>query len=260
MPIIKAYQQFESDNAPSAGRSCILDARKISWILVYFMFQHLKSLLDPPFNVTRADEATYPICSQIIAKVTPPWVDRSAYRAFAKEFHPGPMSESSLDSGSKSRSTASSVVITPDCQSDNYIKHMEVSASSWRQTLAAKEPSAAAFKELEKLYGPPKKPARRGGIAQLGPFLRKRASIIGTRSISSGTDSRLQTRGLGINAARNSGSQRASTIVDDDEDLIARLVNPRPGTSGTIKPPSTGETKRDGSKRLTMISASSSST
>jgi hypothetical protein len=259
LPIIKAYQQFESDNAPSTGKSNVSDARKISWIVVYFMLQHLKSLLDPPYNVTRADEATYPICSKIISKVAAPWVDRSAYRSFTEDLFRSPLSESSMDSGSKSRSTASSVMITPDCQSDNYIKHMEVSTTSWRQTLAVKEPSTAAFKELEKLYGVPKKSQRRG-ITQLGPYLKKRASIIGTKSMSSGSsDSRAETRsvgdGLGINAARNSGSQRTSTIVD--EDLVARLVSPRPGTSGTIKPPSAEEKDKKAARRFTVISQSS---
>jgi hypothetical protein len=263
LPIIKAFRQFESDNAPANGKSSISDARKISWIVVYFMLQHLKSLVDPPYNVSRADEATYPICSQVIAKVAAPWVDMSSYRRFTEDLLRSTLSESSVDSGSKSRSTASSLMITPDCQSDNYIKHMEVSTTSWRQTLAIKEPSAAAFKELERLHGAPKKTQRRGGIAQLGPYLRKRASIIGTKSIASSSDSRPQTRnfsssGLGINVARISGSQRASTIVDDDyDDFVARLVNPRPGTGATIRPLPEEENDKKVDRRFTMMSQSS---
>jgi hypothetical protein len=114
------------------------------------------------------------------------------------------------------------------------------------------------LKELEKLYGVPKKPQRRVGISRLGPYLKKRASI-GTKSISSGSDSRPQTRSfgeeLGMNVARDSGSQRASTIADDD--LVARLVNPRPGSSGTIKPPSAEEKDKKAARRRTMISQSS---
>jgi hypothetical protein len=259
VPIIKAYRKFESDNLPSNGKSSILDARKISWIVVYFMLQHLKALLDPPFNVSRADEATYPICSQVISKVAAPWVDRSAYRPFTEEDLRSPLSESSVGSGSISQSTASSLMIAPDCQSDNYIKHMEISTTSWRQSLAMKEPSTAAFKELEKLHGVRKKPQRRGGIAsQIGPYLRKRASFMGTSSISS--DSRPPTRafsGLSMNVERNCASQRMSAVVDDD--LVARLVNPRPGTSGTILPPSAEEKKRKASRRITMMSQSSMS-
>ncbi|KAF2663996.1 hypothetical protein BT63DRAFT_117179 [Microthyrium microscopicum] len=155
-PLVKAYRTFEHQlSSEKVEKLSVSDARKVRWILVYCTLQMLVSVTRAPLQVRDVDGPTYPLCFD--ASMLPPWRMMPETPGDFDPVSPAeslivPDSEPDLIMKGKSveRSILPDLSIAPDCQTDNYIKHIEVRSQTWRNTLSMRDPSTQAFKELAK--------------------------------------------------------------------------------------------------------------
>jgi hypothetical protein len=75
--LVKAYRDFEEQSVMSPSKVdkqekvTVMDARKVRWILVYAVYQVLRSVTDVPPQVWDAEDAAYPVA--IPGGILPPW-------------------------------------------------------------------------------------------------------------------------------------------------------------------------------------------
>lgn len=75
--LVKAYREFEEESvlfsrsADKKEKVSVVDARKVRWILVYAVYQVLRSITDFPTAIHDAEEASYHVA--ISTKNLPPW-------------------------------------------------------------------------------------------------------------------------------------------------------------------------------------------
>ena len=120
--LVRAYRKFEEDfifspaKADKPERVSQVDARKVRWILVYCIYQTLRSVTEVPPQVRHRDGVPYHLA--VGTDMLPPWKeDRAKYPPASS--HRGPTAE---HTGPRGRSMTTSAVQRPTLTSNTEIK------------------------------------------------------------------------------------------------------------------------------------------
>lgn len=149
-PLVKAYRQFERDNASAHKDEKVSpqDARKVRWILIYCVLQTLISITRAPEEVRDAERAEYPLCCT--GSCVPPWEDDmeavtspispESMMRFPEFPRPSTSGSQSLDlngmpTAGKPMVRSASFEIHPDCESD--VNYFGKSRSNSTQSLVS---------------------------------------------------------------------------------------------------------------------------
>jgi hypothetical protein len=239
-PLVKAYRRFERDGTRRKEEKLTAsDARKVRWLLIYGTLQMLLSIIRAPPQVRDVEGPTYSLCCD--TTVTPPWMANPApeltdtVRTSAAPVGlqpdrppspfvpkpPQPKKKTAFEgrSGTSSRSHS----IMPDCETDDYINHVELPASSWRDTFALREPSLQAFKELAKQTenDPARRLARSRSLSTSSSSASSRVSTLLLRSKSYKSDG---SGTANVFPTKSTSLSRRATIIQPKLPKASRMA------------------------------------